>query len=163
MTEVLTRIEFGVERGEGCACRTCRRNCMFLPGFLIPSDLERMIPAGEDPFKWAEVNLLASPGAIVMKDGRTFRIHTLVMASKDDGSCIYYVQRRCQIWETSPFGCAFFGCDSKDQHRLSQEGLMEVFLSWREPASLYARIWQHLWDSGRQAEPPEEKRARMNK
>jgi hypothetical protein len=160
LTEVTIRTEFGVERGEGCSCRTCRRNCMFMPGFLIPADLDRMIPEGTDPLQWAETNLQASPGAIVSKSGELFRIPTLVMASKPDGSCIYYVQRRCQIWETSPFGCAFFGCGAEDQQRLSHEGLVAVFQAWHEP-SLYKRIWNHLWDSGRIADGPEEKRARM--
>ena len=155
-----TRSEFGVERGEGCSCRTCRRNCMFMPGFLIPTDLDRMIPAGTEPLGWAELNLMASPGAIAMKNGETFRIPTLVMANKPDGSCIYYRNRQCQIWETSPFGCAFFDC-GPERGGISRLGLAEVMRAWREP-SLYSRVWQHLWDSGRQAAAPEEKRARMN-
>lgn len=158
------RTEFGAERGEGCSCRTCRRNCMFVPGFLIPSDLDRMIPEGEDPLRWAETNLEASPGAIVMKDGEQFRIPTLVMASDEQGSCIYFQKRRCMIWENAPFGCAFFGCTSgsqEEQYRLSHRGLMATYEAWRED-SLYKRIWYHLWESGRQSAPPEEKRARMN-
>lgn len=137
---------------------------MFLPGFLIPADLERMIPEGADPFAWAELNLEASPGALAMKDGKTFRIPTLVMATKDDGSCIYFQQRRCQIWADSPFGCAFFGCTSgspEEQLRLSSKGLVAAYETWREP-TLYSRLWEHLWMSGRQAEAPEKKRARMN-
>jgi|SRR5271170_3886359 len=137
---------------------------MFVPGFLIPADLERMIPEGEDPLKWAEVNLEASPGAIVMKDGKQFRIPTLVMASKEDGSCIHFQKRRCAIWADAPFGCAFFGCTSgspQEQYRLSHRGLMAIYGAWRED-SLYKRIWYHLWGSGRQSEAPEDKRARMN-
>jgi hypothetical protein len=137
---------------------------MYMPGFLIPTDLDRMVPAGTDPFQWAELNLQASPGAIVMKSGETFRIPTLVMATKPDGSCIYFQKRRCTIWETSPFGCAFFGCDSgsdQDQLRLSHDGLVAVFQAWHED-SLYKRIWYHLQESGREAEAPEDKRARMN-
>jgi hypothetical protein len=134
---------------------------MFMPGFLIPADLERMIPTDTDPLQWAEANLLASPGAIVAKEGELFRIPTLVMATKPDGSCIYYVKRRCQIWETSPFGCAFFGCGSQHHELLSEKGLFAVLRAWRKP-SLYTRIWNHLWDSQRRADAPEEKRARMN-
>ena len=58
------RTEFGAER-TSCACEACRRCCRFLPAWLIPSDLERMIPAGADPSQWAEANLLASPGPLV--------------------------------------------------------------------------------------------------
>jgi hypothetical protein len=134
-----------------------------MPGYLIPADLERMIPAGADPLEWAETNLLASPGATVIKDGVMFRIPTLVPASKADGSCIHFRQRRCAIWETSPFGCAFFGCTpSPDQERLAQQGLKSVYEACRNPEpTLYARIWEHLWLSGRQSEAPDEKRARM--
>jgi len=138
---------------------------MYLPGFLIPADLDRMIPEDANPLAWAETNLQASPGAMVMKDGRKFRIPTLVMASKEDGSCIYFEKRRCGIWENSPFGCAFFGCDAgmeKEQLQLSHKGLVEVFKVIGDPQSLYSRIWEHLWLTGHQAEAPEVKRKRMN-
>jgi hypothetical protein len=134
---------------------------MFMPGFLIPADLERMIPSGINAFEWAEVNLLASPGALVMKDGEKFRIPTLVVASKDDGCCIHYQQRRCGIWNISPFGCAFFGCGAKDEHRLANDGLMAVYDAWHEEQSLYSRIWHHLWNSDQRADAPEVRRARM--
>jgi hypothetical protein len=136
---------------------------MYMPGFLIPSDLERMIPADTNPFRWAELNLLASPGAVVAKDGVTFRIPTLVMAVKPDGSCIHYAKRQCQIWETSPFGCAFFDCTEKPEHNLlSRKGLQAVLKAGNESDSLYRRLWAHLWDSELRAEPPEVKRERMN-
>jgi hypothetical protein len=138
---------------------------MFLPGFLIPSDLERMIPAGTDPFEWAELNLQASPGAVAMKDGRKFRLPTLVMAAQENGYCTKFQNRRCTIWEDSPFGCAFFGCDAGSEYlqlRMSHDGLAASYAAWLEPSSLYSRIWEHLWNSGRRAEAPEIKRARMN-
>jgi hypothetical protein len=135
---------------------------MYIPGFLIPSDLGRMIPAGADPLLWAESSLLASPGALVMKDGQTFRIPTLVPATKEDGSCIHYRQRSCQIWENSPFGCAFFGCGAVDEDRLSHEGLAAILRAWRGPEPpLYVMLWTHLWDAGRRARGPQENRDRM--
>jgi hypothetical protein len=137
------RTEFGFER-TSCECRVCRRNCMYMPGFLIPADLERMIPVGSDPLKWAEDNLLASPGALVMKNGNTFRIPTLVPAVKPDGSCIHYRQRKCQIWENSPFGCAFFDC-GPERGGMSHLGLIEICELWvRQDESLYVQIWLHL-------------------
>ena len=81
------RTEFGVPRTH-CSCKTCKLNCLVMPGCLIPSDLDRMIPRTTDPFRWAESNLLASPGAVAMKNGKLFRIPTLVPATKADGSCI---------------------------------------------------------------------------
>lgn len=159
MNLVQLRTEFGASRAS-CNCRECRRNCMFLPGFLIPADLPRMIPEGADPLSWAELNLLASPGTIVMKNGKLFRIPTLVPATKPDGSCIHYQKRSCQIWEVSPFGCAFFGCGAQDEDRLSHEGVNAIYAAQCDPESLYRRIWSHLWDMGKQQDPVEEIRAR---
>jgi hypothetical protein len=156
------RVEFGAER-VSCSCRECRRNCMFMPGFLIPSDLDRMIPPGADPLQWAEINLLASPGTIVSKDGEIFRIPTLVPATKPDGSCIHYQRRGCAIWENSPFGCAFFGCGAQDEDRLSHLGVNKIYLAQADPESLYNRIWHHLWDLNKRQEPVEAIRERMNR
>ena len=140
---------------------------MFMPGFLITADLDRMIPAGEDPVRWAESNLQASPGALVAKGSELFRIPTLVMAARENGYCIKLENRRCGIWENAPFGCAFFGCDMDpgDQERLAHEGLMAVHRAhWgidADEPTLYRLLWQHLWDHGFRADAPEEKRARM--
>lgn len=96
------RTEFGFPRTT-CGCADCEVNCRYMPGFLIPADLERMIPEGADPFVWAEKNVLASPGALAMQGGKTFRIHTLVPATKKDGSCIHLAEDgRCLIHEVSP-------------------------------------------------------------
>lgn len=154
------RTEFGVERAS-CSCRGCRRNCLYMPGFAIPSDLPRMIPPGADPLRWAETNLLASPGAKVMKDGEIFRIGTLVPATKPDGSCMHYQKRGCAIWETAPFGCAFFGCGAQAEDRMTQLGLKQTWDAQRDPASLYSRIWHHLWATGKRQDGPEVTRARM--
>lgn len=156
----MTRTEFGVERAS-CSCRHCRRNCMFLPGYLIPADFERLIPAGADPLAWAEINLLASPGATVIQNGNIFRVPTLVPAKKANGSCVHYQKRGCAIWENAPFGCAFFGCGAKDEDRIAKEGLKQTLLALRDPDSLYTRIWQHLWGMGKQQEAPEIIRKRM--
>jgi hypothetical protein len=160
MTTTLERIEFGFTRTD-CSCRTCRRNCMFMPGFLIPGDLERMIPVGADPLQWSETNLLASPGAVVRvrETKELARIPTLVPATKDDGSCIHYRQRRCQIHDVAPFGCAFFDC-GPERGLLSVDGLIAVSNAWRE-RSLYARLWEHLDALGKRQECASVLRERM--
>ena len=122
------RAEFGIARSS-CACRDCQRNCRHMPGFLIPADLTRMIPPGADPFLWAEANLLASPGALVAKDGKLFRIPTLVPAVKADGSCIHLTggkrNGKCAIHEIAPFGCAFFDCKTPNDGR-EQPALVQI-------------------------------------
>jgi hypothetical protein len=152
------RTEFGVARSE-CACEGCTVNCRFMPGFLIPSDLGRMIPVTADPFAWAVENLQASPGALVARDGRTFRIPTLVPASRSDGSCIHLRDGRCNIHAVSPFGCAFFGCGAAGGPALSGTGLRTIAAAG--VGSLYHRLWRHLKSRGRVARSPEEKRAAM--
>lgn len=157
----MTRTEFGFARSH-CACRECQLNCRFMPGFLIPADLERFIPTGIDPFQWAERNLLASPGALVMQDGETFRIHTLVPAVKDDGSCIHLSggrrNQKCGIHPIAPFGCAFFDC-GPERRGLSDQGIISVHTAG--PDHLYTRLWEHLNANGHVQSAPEILRGRM--
>jgi hypothetical protein len=154
------RTEFGFERTH-CDCRECQINCRFMPGFLIPADLDRMIPANADPYNWAEKNLLASPGAVVMNTatGETSRIYTLVPAVKKDGSCINLKDGLCTIHETAPFGCAFFDC-GPERENLSRKGLWEVWKAWQEDG-LYARLWKYLQAQKFTQKAPEVLRARM--
>jgi hypothetical protein len=152
------RTEFGARRSE-CGCEICVNNCRNMPGFLIPADLDRMIPVTADPFRWAESNLLASPGALAMKDGVKFRIHTLVPAIKLDGSCIYLdTDGRCQIHAVAPFGCAFFSCKGEAAPRLSHAGLRAVMA---DGDGLYSRLWDHLDRLGKRQLSPETLRRRM--
>jgi hypothetical protein len=124
-----------------------------MPGFLIPSDLTRMIPHGTDPIEYGMQHLLASPGAIAVKHGIEFRIPTLVPATKHDGSCKHLNGRSCGIWEVSPFGCAFFDC-GPERGELSRQGLMAVMQAWQKP-SLYQDVWNVLWEAGKRQHGPE--------
>ncbi|MGH3428238.1 MAG: hypothetical protein ACRDQZ_11850 [Mycobacteriales bacterium] len=148
------RIEFGYERTT-CACRGCQTNCRFMPGFLIPADLERMIPADTDPIAWTEVNLLASPGALVAQGQKLFRIPTLVPAVKADRSCMHLSDEgRCDVHAIAPFGCAFFDC-GPERGQLSVKGLTDVLQAQRQEGSLYRKIWEHLNEIGRRQLAPE--------
>ena len=156
----MARTEFGKNR-TSCACHLCVTNCRFMPGFLIPADLDRLLPPNADPFKWAERNLLASPGAMVMKDGQIFRIPTLVPATKSDGSCMHLSDKNlCTIHENAPFGCAFFDCGPPPEG-LSEAGLRAVMEEWRKCSSLYFLLWHHLNTRGKTQRSPEESRRRM--
>ncbi len=85
-----TRREFGFDRTV-CSCEECVNNCRYIPGYLIPADLERIARflGVRNTVTFAIENLLASPGATVMKEGRLFQIPTLVPRRKDDGSCLF--------------------------------------------------------------------------
>jgi hypothetical protein len=177
----LRRTEFGYTRTV-CGCGECTTNCRFMPGFLIPADLDRLFP-DDGGLDWAAANLLASPGALVMRGGETFRIPTLVPATKPDGTCVNLSNSGlCQIHAAAPFGCAFFDC-GPERGNLSKTGLMAVVGAWVEFGRLaerdntdapgilidisektpyrYAAIWQYLWSIGKRQKRPDELRARM--
>jgi len=148
------REEFGAQRTE-CACAECQLQCRFRPGFLVPSDLGRMIPKDADPLTWAEGNLLASPGSLVSKNGVPFRIPTLVPKTREDGACINLTaEGRCVIWENAPCGCAYWDCGPDRKDRALFLSLREVHMAQYEP-TLYAKIWDHLYLTGRTQEYPE--------
>lgn len=158
---VLSRSEFGFMRTQ-CSCQSCARNCRFIPGYLIPADLDRLVPAGSDAFSWAMGNLLASPGAVVMTQGALFRIPTLVPSRKNDNSCRFLNGNNlCDIHADAPFGCAFFDDHMSDAEAnfKSAAGLRSIIDGLR---GLYGRLWQLLWDSGLRADGPEESRRRMD-
>jgi len=102
-----------------------------MPGYLIPADLNRIIPPDANPFTWAVQSLLASPGAVVARGGQCFRIPTLVPAVRHDGTCIHYTAGgRCAIYDVAPFGCRFFDHNtppaSVDPNDISRQGLIAI-------------------------------------
>jgi hypothetical protein len=163
-----------------------------MPGYLVPADLGRMIPlecnrchrvmrdttacdgACEcgglihvcDPRTWAESNLLASPGALVLQGGKPFRIHTLVPARQESGACIHFTDEgSCAIHLVAPFGCAFFGCDDYTAGKMmaNHAALEDIYRAQLDRASLYCTIWEHLWSLGKRTPAPEVARALMKK
>ncbi len=171
---VLNRYSLGFARTV-CSCEDCCRPCSFMPGHLIPEDLERLLPSPYSPdtaIQWAREHLLASPGAIVGKrlpDGsmQTWRIPTLVPARQGNGSLkCHWLQAdgNCGVHEKSPFGCAFFDTHMPDReaNRRSQAALLAVNQAFQEN-SLYARLWNLLMLEGKTALPPEMLREKMNK
>lgn len=153
------RTEFGLARTV-CACPDCSRNCRYIPGYLIPADLERIhhhLTPGQDLFAWAKHYLLASPGAKVMHKGQVFRIRTLVPARQPNGACTFLTtEGRCSIHAVAPYGCSFF-----DAHQLHTEadrrslcGLQTIMEAWSK-FDLYAHVWLMLNHAGLRATAPE--------
>lgn len=159
------RKEFGFERTV-CACGECTINCHFIPGYLIPADLERIAArlGYEDLIEFAVNNLLASPGATVLDGGQVRQIPTLVPARRKDGACVFLDgQNRCSIHDGSPFGCAFFDVHQsrEESDRRSCYGLAQIDRAWRE-GHLYAQLWLLLRTLRLTAPSPVAARARMN-
>jgi hypothetical protein len=134
-----------------------------MPGYLIPADLERMKPTDRDVFAWAEENLLASPGALVEKNGIRFRIPTLVPAKQADGSCIHLDDGHCNIHAIAPFGCAFFSCQDNEWNAdvLSSKGLVAIMQDHSVQGE-YCRVWLHLDSKGLRSESAEVLRKKIN-
>lgn len=159
----MPRTQFGHQRTV-CGCRSCVTNCMFLPGYLTPPDLESLIPPGSDPLEWARTHLRASPGALVFKGGRPFRIRTLVPASRPGGFACHWLgpDDKCQVHENAPYACAFFDCSDTDPNSpKSRDGLVSVAQAWGDPDSLYRRLWESLAREDLTSPPPDVKRDAM--
>lgn len=163
----VVRTEFDFNRTE-CACAECIANCRYIPGYLIPADVNRISHhlGYANPFKFAFKYLLASPGATVMQEGRIFQIPTLVPRRKADGSCMFLDENnRCRIHEVSPFGCAFFDAHQShmEANKRSGRGLQEIARQWavRPFSHIYVIIWRILYASNLRALPAHLARARM--
>lgn len=161
------RTEFGFTRTT-CACAECVNNCRHIPGYLLPSDVERIsrFLGYKNVVEFAIQNLLASPGATVMQAGRVFQIPTLVPRRKADGSCLFLDENnRCRIHEVSPFGCAFFDAHQSDleANRRSGRGIQEIARHWavRPFSHAYTLIWRMLEAANLRALPAHIARARM--
>jgi hypothetical protein len=161
------RTEFGFCRTV-CACRDCTLNCRYLPGYLVPADLERMhqhLSPAEDLHAWARRHLLASPGALVLRWGRLARISTLVPARQPGGACTFLTDAgRCAVHAVAPFGCAFFDAHmpKAEADRRSRRGLQAVLEAWGA-GDPYARLWALLADAGLVAPPPEVARQQLRR
>jgi hypothetical protein len=157
------RTEFGFKRVT-CACPACIQNCRAIPGYLIPSDLQRIAESLNEPdiVRFALDNLLASPGAIVLVNGEIINIPTIVPARRPDGACRFLKDDRCTIHAQSPFGCAFFSAEQprEQSDAISARGLLEIARAW-QGGDLYAQIWIMLHDAGRIAPSALEARAKM--
>ena len=133
-----TRTEFGVAR-PSCACKKCQFFCKVLPGSLIPADLDRLIPPGEDPLAWARVHLRATP-YLALVPART----------SPGGPCHWLTSDgRCAVHADSPFGCAMYSCKLARAvaDRLSHEGDIAVHQDVNQNG-LDSRIARTLWEEG---------------
>jgi hypothetical protein len=150
MFSLPVREEFGFKR-TSCGCRKCRIWCKLVPGFLVPRDLDRLIPSCDEPLAWAEEHLLASKGFQVVVDGvEVLSIGSLVPRRQANGHCHWYGDGDCTIHLHSPYGCAFLSqCSQSGQEaaKVAEAGRTARAEAFAQDG-LYARIWRHLWANG---------------
>jgi hypothetical protein len=117
------RTEFGFKR-TSCACDGCTINCEYMPGYMIPDDLDRIwqfVAPELSREDFARKYLLWSSGATVYTEGfGQFKVPNLVPNTHPESTaCIFLDENsRCKIHAVSPFGCAFF-----DDHMSHEKGL----------------------------------------
>jgi len=153
-----------------------------MPGYLLPRDLEGYLRHGEP--KESRYNLrmidwlLASEGTLIQVQHKatgevveSFRVPTIVPASRDSGVCIHYDDGKCGVHKGSPTGCKMFnacavGRKAYKQERMAGEFQRELMNTWvryinkdenlTKDEELYCDLWQHLWDIGRRRENTKE-------
>ena len=147
----VVRTEFGFLRTL-CDCELCSFWCRIMPGFLVPSDLQRLCPPGEDLMTWAKEHLRASRGFVLSdpNTGKSVQIPSLVPAKQANGHCHWLqLDGRCGVHENSPFGCAF-----TDQHMKDREAVKRNVagrLARQEDFAIngpYSQVWHMLMDEG---------------
>jgi hypothetical protein len=110
------RSECGFERTT-CNCEECSCYCRVMPGYLVPSDLDRLRPQDHDLVEWAKVHLRVSHCLATIDGKQVARVPYLVPSSKPDGSCHWLRESgECEVHADAPFGCAFF-----EQHMSKKE------------------------------------------
>lgn len=160
----LSRTTFGFPRTT-CDCTECVRNCRFIPGYLIPTDLPAI--AAYLGYKTVEAfareNLLASPGATVLAQGKLVQIPTLVPDRQANGACKFLTaENHCAIHKVSPYGCSHFDVhqNQAEADERSLAGLAAIAQAW-QTGGLYARLWFLLQAMKRKASSPLENKARL--
>ena len=134
-----------------CACELCRAPCRTMPGSLAPGDLEAMAAhcgvRGDDALPWFLEHFAASEGAMVMRQGKLFRIPTIVPQQDERGHCVFLrADGMCAVHPVSPFGCS-----RHDMHMDRQEGdrRSKALLAAALNDSRYRKHWLILNAAGK--------------
>lgn len=140
-------------------------NCQYIPGYLIPSDLQKISKhlGYDNAILWGLDNLLASPGAVVLYQGKRLSIRTLVPQRQENTHCKFLKNNLCTIHSISPFGCAYFDSDmTRDEaDRRSTAGLIEVMKEWTYSFSDYTGLWTILFLQGKVSPSPNKLREKL--
>lgn len=99
-----------------CTCREDRQNCMEQPGHLLPGQLAEILDYLKVPLSRAAEFFWNSPGMLLGRAGRVFRIRTIT-PRLENGKCVFYKNERCTIHAVAPYGCRYF-----DVHMRSAKG-----------------------------------------
>lgn len=114
----MNQTESGLKRLK-CSCEECQTHCRRQSGFLIPSDIEKIAKSHSNVNnfwqlqEWAKTCLEIHPGFHVSTPSGIFQLRVLT-PRMIEGKCIFLNRdNTCAVHEVAPFGCAFFGHESK--------------------------------------------------
>ncbi len=123
-----------------------------MPGFLVPSDLQRLCPPDVDLMTWAKEHLRADEIVVYNpKTGEKWQVlRSLNPAKQANGHC-HWLQPdgHCAVHDSSPFGCAFFDTHMKDSEAMNRNRTGEA--ACREDfagSGPYSQVWQMLMKEG---------------
>jgi Fe-S-cluster containining protein len=128
-----SRSELGMIRGPDCQCLNCSKTCRSDPGFLIPSDIERMwklVAPNLTLLQFAKAFLEAGKAGTVMDENAMFiKTQTLRPKKMAGGACIFFHAGRCAIHDQSPYGCWAFDCKMSAMiiDERTKEGFAAIF------------------------------------
>lgn len=91
-----------------CDCADCASHCYKKPGFIVPLDV-----AGIEDFLGRDIrdmeNLFrVSTKTKVLIGDIVMPVLTITPRTKEDGSCVFLENGKCDIHPVSPYGCSHF-------------------------------------------------------
>lgn len=183
MTLIISNIRKRYERSS-CSCEGCKACCKYMPGMLIPGDLETIAAKAEEEavrgddqewFRWrnnrteayvkfAEEHFQASDGALVVYQRKKIRIPTLTPRLTEKGCVFLDEQERCKIWEYAPFGCSHFSVhdDANEANSKSSFALQLIMTAHETPDDWYGKFWRWLNQQGMIPPPLAERRKKLH-
>ena len=159
MTEIPSSIK-AMARTE-CACDSCVAGCKHMPGMLAPDDHERIpkeLGIDADDNAWRKKHFRASPGALVLIQGKPVRIPTIVPAQtgeNEEGPCVFLDKDNlCTIHKFAPYGCAFLDMHMAKANADARVGraLRSIIRDGMQRSS-YQELWRMLSDAGKVVGP----------
>lgn len=150
-----------------CACRLCGISCEHMPGALALGDVERIAHqlGYDDVERFARECLQVSDGAkVIVEDGGTVSLPTLVPAAQENGQCRFLSDGRCTIHAVSPFGCACIDAHlAEGEFQRRADWLYRALLEDQLRSGLYSQLCGLLRQGGQCAPPLETRRYRLMK
>ena len=129
-----------------CDCDQCKVPCHHQPGYLVPSDVDRIAKnLGTTREFFVKTTLRAVNTHVTVDDGEEFDIPLLTPVLARDGGCILFDKDKgqCLVHQVAPYGCRCFNaCSPQDD---DHERNADAFAAIMEDPK-YLEDWSTLND-----------------